>query len=206
MQYNCHIKSSISYAKAQEHLRLKTEGKVPTQPINPGTNAGLMKAGEGVNDPTVYIPPEERIGTQKGDPLQRKVDPVIPPEQPIDPGDIPTFDLSTMIEPLRNKEPRNILNVLNQNGMRGGRLDIFEYRAKGKNRQAVEYYISPYYKMIKFNPRRDAIVTAMNKQFGGQQKALGLGEKRSFQAHHVVPIKAAFPGFHGIVKSYGSTW
>ena len=193
-------KNKISYAKAQEYLKLKTEGKVPTQPINPGTNAGLIKEGKGVNDPTVYIPPEERIGTQKGDPLQMKVDPSIPPEQPIDPGDIPTFDLSTMIEPLRGKEPRNILNVLNQNGMRGGRLDIFAYRAAGKNRKAVEYYVSPYYKMVKFDPVRDNIVASMNQKFGGQQAALGLGEKRSFQAHHVVPIKAAFPGFHGIVK------
>ena len=121
-------------------------------------------------------------------------------QEPVDPGDIPTFDLSTMIEPLRGKDPKNILDVLNKTGMRGGRLDIFAYRAAGKDRKAVEYYVSPYYKMIKFNPRRDAIVAAMNKQFGGQQKALGLGEKRSFQAHHVVPIKAGFPAFHGIVK------
>jgi len=142
-------KNKISYKKAEEYVNLKEKGIVPTQSINPGTNAGLIKAGKGVNDPTVYIPPEERIGTQKGDPLQMKVDPSIPPEQPIDPGDIPTFDLSTMIEPLRGKEPRNILNVLNQNGMKGGRLDIFAYRAAGKNRKAVEYYVSPYYKMVK---------------------------------------------------------
>ena len=47
-----------------------------------------------------------------------------------------------MIEPLRNKEPRNILNVLNQNGMRGGRLDIFAYRAAGKDRKAVELFFN----------------------------------------------------------------
>ena len=84
--------------------------------------------------------------------------------------------------------------------MRGGRLDIFAYRRAGKNRQAVEYYISPYSKMEKFNMRRNMIVASMNQKFGGQQKTLGLGEKRAFQAHHVVPIKAAFPAFHGIVK------
>ena len=89
--------------------------------------------------------------------------------QPVDPGDIPTFDLSTMIEPLRNKEPRNILNVLNQNGMRGGRLDIFAYRAAGKNRQAVEYYVSPYYKMVKFDPIRNNIVASMNKSLVGSK-------------------------------------
>ena len=184
-------KNKISYKQAEEYLNLKLRGTEPKGTLNPGS---------GRNDPTVYIPPEERIGTQKGDPLQMKVDPSIPPEQPIEPGDIPTFDLSTMIEPLRGKEPRNILNVLNQNGMRGGRLDIFAYRAAGKNRQAVEYYVSPYSKMIKFDPRRNFIVASMNRKFDGQQAALGLGEKRSFQAHHVVPIKAAFPGFHGIVK------
>ena len=54
--------------------------------------------------------------------------------------------------------------------------------------------------MEKFDMRRNMIVAAMNQKFGGQQKTLGLGEKRSFQAHHVVPIKASFPAFHGIVK------
>jgi len=62
-------KNKISYKKAEQYLNLKEKGVMPSETLNPGTNAGLMKAGEGVNDPTVYIPPEERIGTQKGDPL-----------------------------------------------------------------------------------------------------------------------------------------
>ena len=193
-------KNKISYAKAAEYLKLKKQGIVPTQSINPGTNAGLLKQGEGPNDPVVYIPPEERIGTQKGDPLQMKFDPSIRPEQPIDPGDIPNIDLSTMIEPIKGKEPKNILNILNQNGMRGGRVDIFAYRAAGKDRKAVEYYLSPYSKMVKFDPIRNNIIAAMNRKYGGKQDVLGLGEKRSFQAHHVVPLKASFPAFHGIVK------
>ena len=194
-------KNKISYAKAAAWLKLKKQGIVPTQSINPGTNAGLLKQGKGPNDPVVYIPPEERIGTQKGDPLQMKFDPSIRPEQPIDPGDIPNIDLSTMIEPMRGNTPDvNILSVLNKNGMRGGRLDIFKYRLAGKDRKAVEYYISPYSKMVKFNPVRDKILAAMNQKYGGKQDVLGLGEKRSFQAHHVVPIKASFPAFHGIVK------
>ena len=194
----------MSYKDAMQYVDLVEKGTPPTKPIKPGnitgvTNKGLLKDTD-VTDPTVYIPPEERIGTQKGDPLQMKFDPSIKPEQPNDPMDIPTFDLSTMIEPIRGKEARNILNVLNQNGMRGGRLDIFRYREAGKDRKAVEYYISPYSKMIKFDPRRNYIVASMNRKFGGQQKTLGLGEKRAFQAHHVVPIKASFPAFHGIVK------
>ena len=194
----------MSYKDAMDYVNLVEQGTPPTKPIKPGnitgvTNKGLLKDTD-VTDPTVYIPPDERIGTQKGDPLQMKFDPSIKPEQPNDPMDIPTFDLSTMIEPIRGKEARNILNVLNQNGMRGGRLDIFRYREAGKDRKAVEYYISPYSKMIKFDPRRNYIVASMNRKFGGQQKTLGLGEKRAFQAHHVVPIKASFPAFHGIVK------
>lgn len=186
-------KNKISYKQAEEYLNLKLRGIEPKGTLNPGS---------GRNDPTVYIPPDERIGTQKGDPLEMKFDPSIKPEQPFDRGDIPTFDLSTMIEPIRgeNKPDINILSVLNQNGMKGGRADIFAYRRAGKNRKAVEYYLSPYSKMIKFDPRRNRIVLAMNEKFGGQQKTLGLGEKRAFQAHHVVPIKAAFPAFHGIVK------
>ena len=194
----------MSYQDAMQYVNLVEKGTPPTKNIKPGnitgvTNKGLLKDTD-VTDPTVYIPPDERIGTQKGDPLQMKFDPSIKPEQPFDRGDIPTFDLSTMVEPIRGKEPKNILSVLNQNGMRGGRADIFAYRRAGKDRKAVEYYLSPYSKMIKFDPRRNMIVAAMNQKFGGQQKTLGLGEKRSFQAHHVVPIKASFPAFHGIVK------
>ena len=186
-------KNKISYAKAAEYLKFKKLGIVPTQSINPGTNAGLIEGDLPLN----VIHARLMKGAKDkgaGDMQMAWYD------EPVDPGDTPTFDLSTMIDPIRGKEPRNILNILNQNGMRGGRLDIFEYRAKGKNRQAVEYYVSPYSKMIKFDPRRNAIVVAMNLKFGGQQETLGLGEKRSFQAHHVVPIKASLPGFHGIVK------
>ena len=185
-------KNKISYKKAEEYVNLKEQGIVPTQSINPGTNAGLIEGDLPLNVIHARL--------MKGAKDKGAGDLELMAQEPVDPGDIPTFDLSTMIEPIRGKEPKNILDVLNKNGMRGGRLDIFAYRAAGKDRKAVEYYVSPYYKMIKFNPRRDAIVAAMNKQFGGQQKALGLGEKRSFQAHHVVPIKAGFPAFHGIVK------
>ena len=62
-------KNKISYKKAEQYVNLKEQGIIPSETLNPGTNAGLLKQGEGPNDPTVYIPPEERIGTQKGDPL-----------------------------------------------------------------------------------------------------------------------------------------
>ncbi len=181
----------MSYKDAMQYVDLVEKGTPPSKPIKPGnitgvTNKGLLKSTD-VDDPTVYIPPEERPDNTFF-------------SMNVDPEDVPTFDLSTMIEPIRGKEPKNILFELNKNGMRGGRLDIFEYRRKGKDRKAVEYYVSPYSKMIKFDPRRNMIVASMNKKFGGQQKTLGLGEKRSFQAHHVVPIKASFPAFHGIVK------
>ena len=174
----------MSYKDALEYVNLVDKGTPPTKPIKPGNR--LLKSTD-KDDPTVYIPPEERPDNTF---FSMNVDPV----------DVPTFDLSTMIDPIRGKEPRSILSVLNQNGMRGGRLDIFRYRAAGKDRKAVEYYVSPYSKMIKFDPRRNYIVASMNQKFGGQQKTLGLGEKRAFQAHHVVPIKASFPAFHGIVK------
>ena len=40
--------------------------------------AKSLPQGTGPNDPTVYIPPNERIGTQKGDPLQ-----AIVPDDPL---------------------------------------------------------------------------------------------------------------------------
>ena len=36
-------RNKISYKKAEEYLRLKTQGTTPTQSINPGTNAGLIE-------------------------------------------------------------------------------------------------------------------------------------------------------------------
>ena len=176
----------MSYKDALEYVNLVDKGTPPTKPIKPGNR--LLKSTD-KDDPTVYIPPNERPDNTFF-------------SMNVDPEDVPTFDLSTMIEPIRgeNKPNINILSVLNQNGMRGGRVDIFAYRRAGKDRKAVEYYLSPYSKMIKFNPRRNMIVAAMNQKFGGKQQALGLGEKRAFQAHHVVPIKASFPAFHGIVK------
>ena len=53
-------KNKISYKQAEEYLNLKLRGTKPKGTLNPGS---------GRNDPTVYIPPDERIGTQKGDPL-----------------------------------------------------------------------------------------------------------------------------------------
>ena len=53
-------KNKISYKQAEEYLNLKLRGTEPKGTLNPGS---------GRNDPTVYIPPDERIGTQKGDPL-----------------------------------------------------------------------------------------------------------------------------------------
>ena len=143
-------KNKISYAKASEYLKLKKQGIVPTQSINPGTNAGLLTEGASLNQIHARLIQQ---GKNRGmmydkegnpvDPQLRKVDPSIPSEQPIDPGDIPNIDLSTMIEPMRGNTPDvNILSVLNKNGMRGGRLDIFAYRLAGKDRKAVEYYLS----------------------------------------------------------------
>ena len=183
----------ISYKDAMEYVNLVEKGTPPTKPIKPGnitgvTNKGLLKSTD-KDDPTVYIPPEERPDNTFF-------------SMNVDREDVPTFDLSTMIDPIRgkNRPDVNILNVLNTNGMRGGRVDVFKYRAAGKNRQAVEYYLSPYSKMVKFNLRKNNVAASMDRKFGDYKGQLGLAPKGSFQAHHVVPIKAAFLGFHGIVK------
>ena len=188
----------MSYKDALDYVNLVENGTPPTKPIKPGnitgvTNKGLLKDSDD-DDLTRGYKKGGLFDPNRDDTIMYSSTPEVDPE------DVPTFDLSTMIEPIRGKEPKNILFVLNNNGMRGGRLDIFEQRRNGKDRKAVEYYVSPYSKMIKFDPRRNYIVASMNQKFGGQQKTLGLGEKRSFQAHHVVPIKASFPAFHGIVK------
>ena len=48
-------KNKISYKQAEEYLNLKLRGIEPKGTINPGS---------GRNDPTVYIPPEERPGNE----------------------------------------------------------------------------------------------------------------------------------------------
>ena len=183
----------MSYSDAMQYVNLVEKGMPPTKPIKPGNR--LLKSTDD-DDLT--------RGYKKGGLLDPNRDDTImyssTPE--VDPEDVPTFDLSTMIDPIRgkNRPDVNILNVLNTNGMRGGRVDVFKYRAAGKNRQAVEYYLSPYSKMVKFNLRKNNVAASMDRKFGDYKGQLGLAPKGSFQAHHVVPIKAAFLGFHGIVK------
>ena len=176
----------MSYKDAMEYVNLVEKGTPPTKPIKPGNR--LLKSTD-KDDPVVYLSPEERPDNTFF-------------SMNVDPEDVPTFDLSTMIDPIRgkNRPDVNILNVLNTNGMRGGRVDVFKYRAAGKNRQAVEYYLSPYSKMVKFNLRKNNVAASLDRKFGNYKGQLGLAPKGSFQAHHVVPIKAAFLGFHGIVK------
>ena len=176
----------MSYDDAMQYVNLVEKGTPPTKPIKPGNR--LLKSTD-KDDPVVYLSPEERPDNTFF-------------SMNVNPEDVPTFDLSTMIDPIRgkNRPDVNILNVLNTNGMRGGRVDVFKYRAAGKNRQAVEYYLSPYSKMVKFNLRKNNVAASMDRKFGDYKGQLGLAPKGSFQAHHVVPIKAAFLGFHGIVK------
>ena len=47
----------------------------PTAGWSEALRVSRLQAGVGPNDPKVYIPPNERIGTQKGDPLQSTIDP-----------------------------------------------------------------------------------------------------------------------------------
>ena len=60
-------RNKISYKQAEEYVNLKLKGIEPTGTLNPGS---------GRYDPTVYIPPDERIGTQKGDPLEIDKEPL----------------------------------------------------------------------------------------------------------------------------------
>ena len=69
-------KNHISLTDAFKYLDSIQKGIRPDKPIKPGnisgiTNKGLLQDTD-VDDPTVYIPPEERIGTQKGDPLEAR--------------------------------------------------------------------------------------------------------------------------------------
>jgi len=69
-------KNHISLTDAFKYLDSIQKGVRPDKPIKPGnitgfTYKGLLKDTD-VDDPTVYIPPEERLGTQKGDPLEAR--------------------------------------------------------------------------------------------------------------------------------------
>ena len=52
-------KNKISYQQAQEYINLKTSGQKPSGTIKPDSTRTL-KEGKGPNNPTVYLPPEER--------------------------------------------------------------------------------------------------------------------------------------------------
>ena len=85
-------KNKISYKKAEEYVNLKEQGIVPTQSINPGTNAGLIEGDLPLNVIHARL--------MKGAKDKGAGDLELMAQEPVDPGDIPTFDLSTMIEPL----------------------------------------------------------------------------------------------------------
>ena len=181
-------KNKISYKQAEEYLNLKLRGTEPKGTLNPGS---------GRNDPTVYIPPEERIGTQKGDPLM------------IDLG-LPAFGQSRRKESVT--EYRN--RLFNQAGFRKNENGdfIFDDRTLIKNvkgdrrREISQVAQTKPGQTVKgsFNKTRDATRDAFTKELGGYMKLTGSKPN----LHHRFAAMVVAPIYRGLALSDtpGSEW
>ena len=181
-------KNKISYKQAEEYLNLKLRGTEPKGTLNPGS---------GRNDPTVYIPPEERIGTQKGDPLM------------IDLG-LPSFGQSRKKESVT--EYRN--RLFNQAGFRKNENGdfIFDDRTLIKNvkgdrrREISQVAQTKPGQTVKgsFNKTRDATRDPFTEELGGYMKLTGSKPN----LHHRFAAMVVAPMYRNLALSDtpGSEW
>ena len=134
-----------------------------------------LPQGTGPNDPTVYIPPDERIGTQKGDPLQMtKEDPK---------------DYSRSYFKKKFKEVGLNKNV---------QLDIFDMLEQQGHtehtRRSVKMGISnPDYSIREYKKTRKILVD----EFLDGLEFLGI-DKNNIEAHHVASLRQTASLFEGL--------
>ena len=182
-------KSHISFKSAMDYVNLTEKGTPPSGPMKPGnitgiTNKGLLKDTD-VDDPTVYIPPEERPDNEFF-------------SMNVDPADVPRNDLSIIRTP--GKQGKIINEKFTQlGGIKGGRLNLKTYRQFGKNREFAEIFLTPYGKGVPFQADAKDKSSVIKAIFADTSDALGIPFKAGIQAHHKTPIKTILPSLEGVV-------
>ena len=164
--------------------------------------AAKLTAGKGPYDPKVYIPPNERIGTQKGEPLQS-----VNPDQL----DLP-FDQAKLAQYQKNMRNPNIpqqvrtdmaLSVKGSAYKTSEPFDVFKFREqtkyiKDKGRKFLSIFqagITEYgaSKAASFKVNQPTITAPLKEEY----KRTNLPET-SFQVHHRAALKAIMGNFHGL--------
>ena len=163
--------------------------------------AKSLPQGTGPNDPTVYIPPNERIGTQKGDPLQS-----VNPDQLEFFGDeeaisknLPEFITYPMKKdmPAYSKEvPEGYFDY--------HKMKNWFYASETGGRKAIETGMTPVVpgtqisRGISFSGLAKAQLPKLRKNFAPILKALKIDQKESASIHHIAALKATYGILHKV--------
>tara|TARA_R100000458_G_scaffold57830_1_gene64677 strand:+ start:52 stop:1605 length:1554 start_codon:yes stop_codon:yes gene_type:complete len=118
-------------------------------------------------------------------------------DEPLDKGDKPINDSSLYTDTFRK--------TLSQGGMAQTSGDLQYYRwsmdsyNNFKLRRVGEQYLTPFGTEVPFKTIANMNNAELAKTFQPYLSKMGLGETRTFQTHHIMPIKAVLPAFEGIV-------
>ena len=160
-----------------------------------------LTQGEGLYDPKVYIPPNELIGTQKGDPLQS-----VNPDQLEFFGDeeaisknLPEFITYPMKKdmPAYSKEvPEGYFDY--------HKMKNWFYASETGGRKAIETGMTPVVpgtqisRGISFSGLAKAQLPKLRKNFAPILKALKIDQKESASIHHIAALKATYGILHKV--------
>ena len=190
-------KNKISYQKAEQYVNLKNKGELPSQTLNPGTNAGLIEGNLPLNKIMSRI---KKIGKDRNIPDDLMM---------IDLG-LPAFGQGRRKESVT--EYRN--RLFNQAGFRRDENGdfIFDDRTLIKNvkgdrrREISQVAQTKPGQTVKgsFNKTRDATRDAFTEELGGYMKLTGSKPN----LHHRFAAMVVAPMYRGLALSDtpGSEW
>ena len=150
--------------------------------------AKSLPQGTGPNDPTVYIPPNERIGTQKGDPLQ-SVNPEF--EQGyVAPGYKDIYKVQTR---LINQNLTGPGKKFNWNAYRNG----LRQNKKSGRTIATLYSTTPHSKIANWETHRQGLVGAYTSLYGKAMDKYGYTPS-DIDVDHIFTLQQSMAIYHDV--------
>ena len=194
-------RNNISYQKAEQYVNLKEQGIIPTETINPGTNAGLLTGDTPLN---VIHARLMQQGKNRGSMYDKDGNPIDDsPTLNVDPKDIPRTDPGMWMTAGRQAKPLSA-KFFDEAGWKGGRLNLKSWReSPGDGKNIAELFLTAQGKGVVFKTEATKQNAFMSRVFGieGAKQLLGLSDnaKNIFQAHHMTATKAVLTGQEGLV-------
>ena len=191
-------KNKISYTKAEQYVNLKEKGIIPSETINPGTNAGIIEGDLPLNKLHARLIKQGKRGLiydKDGNPIDPKLQ--------TDPKDIPRTDPGMWMTAGRQAKPLRA-KFFDEAGWKGGRLNLKSWReSPGDGKAIAELFLTAQGKGVVFKTEATKQNSFMSRVFGikGARQLLGLSDdaKNIFQAHHITATKAVLTGQEGLV-------